>query len=86
MKILLLSMLLSVLALSGCARTYVLTLSNGSKITAMGKPKLEGHNYVFKDVAGVETSIPSFRVAEIAPSSMASEDKSDSNFRFNRSQ
>lgn len=75
-------LLLPVVAmLAGCASHYVITLNNGMKIDTKGKPKLQGNSYVFKDVLGRESSIPSGRVTQIAPASMSK----DSNSNFNPS-
>jgi hypothetical protein len=67
----LLAMLLGVLLLSGCTRHYVLTLSNGHRITTIGKPQLREDAYFFTDVTGQAGSISTMRVREIAPASMA---------------
>jgi hypothetical protein len=73
MKPLLLPALACLLLMSGCARTYVLTLSNGDRIQTHGKPRLEKGFYYFKDVSGRDaTPVFSGRVTEIAPASMAS--------------
>jgi hypothetical protein len=61
---------LVVVALCGCARHYVITLSNGSQLGTIGKPRLKGGFYVFKDALGRESYIGVGRVAEIAPASM----------------
>jgi len=60
--------------LSGCSHNYVVTLSNGARIGASSKPKLEAGYYHFKDVNGQQTVIPEVRVREIAPASMAEEE------------
>ena len=59
---------------SGCARSYVLTLNNGSRIVSAGKPKLAGGHYIYQDVRGEKFSVPASRVREIAPTSMAQDD------------
>lgn len=55
----------------GCARRYVITLNNGNTITTLGKPRLEGGMFVFKDASGQWSSVPAGRVREVAPRSMA---------------
>jgi hypothetical protein len=63
------------LLLTGCARTYVLTLNSGERMTAVGKPRLVNGFYYFKDTSGHDARpVFSGRVREIAPASMASGD------------
>jgi hypothetical protein len=73
MKPLLLPVLAGLLLMSGCARTYVLTLKNGDRIQTQGKPRLEKGFYYYKDASGRDaTPVFSGRVTEVAPASMAS--------------
>ena len=73
MKRLLLPALAGLLILSGCARKYVIIMGNGERITTVGKPRLDGNYYHFKDASGREgIPIHTGRVREIAPASMAS--------------
>jgi Bacterial protein of unknown function (DUF903) len=65
-----------VLLLSGCARNYVITLNNGSRITATNKPKMVHGAYVFKDASGQDSYVPAGRVTEIGPASEEKEEKS----------
>lgn len=74
-KQLLLLTLVGVGLLCGCSRQYVMTLSNGARITTNGKPKLDGNSYVFKDAKGQEIRVPTGRVREIAPASMVEDDQ-----------
>ena len=60
--------------LSGCSHNYTVTLSNGARVGASSKPKLEGGYYHFKDINGRETVVPEVRVREIAPASMVEEE------------
>ena len=64
-------------ALSGCARHYVLTLQNGTQISAKNKPHLVNGHYVFKDALGQDASVPAGRVTEVSPASMMSKGPSD---------
>ena len=68
-----LPLLAGLLLSTGCARHYVLTMSNGDQIRTASKPKLVNGFYYFKDPAGGKAA-PVFagRVSEIAPASMAS--------------
>lgn len=62
-------------ALCGCARHYVITMTNGTQIGATGKPHLKGGYYHFKDARGRESVIAAGRITEIAPASMVKPDK-----------
>jgi len=75
MKRIVLMLLTSLSVLCGCAHNYVITLDNGRRITTASKPKLKGEKYVFKDGAGGQGSVSAGRVREIAPASMANDDK-----------
>jgi len=75
MKIKFFILLMGLSLLCGCAHHYVVTLDNGRRITTSSKPKLKGERYVFKDAAGNQGYIPASRVREIAPASMANDDK-----------
>jgi len=68
-------LLLSVFMLCGCAHTYVITLDGGQRITTASKPKLKNGRYVYKDASGRDAYVPQGRVREIAPASMAAEEK-----------
>jgi oligoendopeptidase F len=60
------------LVLSGCARGYVMTLDNGTRLRTASKPHLVNGFYYYKDAMG-NTAEPVFssRVTEIVPASMA---------------
>jgi hypothetical protein len=62
-------------ALTGCARQYVMKLSNGTRVTTASKPKLKDGYYTFKDAAGNQHRESQNRVLEIEPASMAEEEK-----------
>ncbi len=68
--------LLSLVLLSGCARYYVIKMTNGTKITTIGKPKLKGAHYEFTDYSRKKRQIPEGRVSEIEPASMAKREES----------
>jgi hypothetical protein len=75
MKKLLVVSVAGLLILSGCARGYVLTLSDGERIRTSDKPRLERGFYYFKDQSGHDAApVFSGRIREIAPASMASPD------------
>jgi Bacterial protein of unknown function (DUF903) len=65
-----LPLLIGLIALTGCARHYVMKLSNGSEITTATKPRLKEGIYHFKDAKGEEHFVPTGRVREIAPASV----------------
>jgi Bacterial protein of unknown function (DUF903) len=54
------------LLLCGCARHYVITLSNGSQIGTRSKPHLKNGFYIYKDALGNESYISEGRVVEIS--------------------
>jgi hypothetical protein len=62
-------LLTGLLLLCGCARHYVITMSNGSQIGTRSKPQFKNGVYVFKDANGNESYVPAGRVTEIAPAS-----------------
>jgi hypothetical protein len=71
----LLPTLAALLLLSGCARTYVITMMNGDRYMAYSKPKLDSNGfYHYKDATGKEAR-PVFasRIREIAPPNMVSD-------------
>jgi hypothetical protein len=65
---------------SGCASRYVVVTTNGTQITSKGKPKLVNGYYRFEDVLGQQMVLPSGRVREISPASMADDDDEGSIF------
>lgn len=76
MKIPLRVISLGLLLLTGCARNWVMTLDNGSRIGTVGKPKRQEGVFVYKDLNGQTRYQSAGRVREIAPASVASEKKS----------
>jgi hypothetical protein len=56
----------------GCSTHYYITLTNGYKITAYSRPRLdkEGVSYVYKDANGNLKRVSAGGVAEISPTSM----------------
>jgi hypothetical protein len=83
MKKMVLLSLFALLAVSGCARHYTVTLNNGTQISSKGKPKRQGAAYVFTDAAGNQRRVSAGSVTEVAPSSMV-KGNSDK-FQFNPS-
>ncbi len=79
MKLSRLGLLLLVFA-GGCGGNhYDLILSNGSAITAAGKPQLSPDGYYFfKDVNGQDMKVPRGRVRTIQSSSYSSRPDNDS--------
>ena len=72
MKPLLTLALFATLLLAGCARHYTITLSNGNRISTLGKPKLQNGTYTFKDAKGQPGAVYAGRVKEVTPSNMTS--------------
>ena len=62
-------LLLATLMFSGCARNYVITLNNGSMITAASKPKLKDNRYIYRNLEGGNSYVPAITVSRIAPAS-----------------
>ncbi len=62
------------LLLCGCANTYVITKSNGMRITTSGKPKYKNGGYYYTDASGRKSYIPGGQVREVAPASMAEDE------------
>ena len=58
----------------GCASQYVIKMNNGLYVTSTSKPKLKGGYYVYTDPSGWTATIPTSRVLEIEPASMAKEE------------
>ncbi len=81
MNKLVLPLLIGSIALCGCARHYVVKMSNGAQFTTSSKPKLKGNAYYFKDARGQERSVSAGRVREIQPASMAAEEAKESQFK-----
>ncbi len=74
MKLLFPAALAGLLALSGCARNYVLKLNNGATITTASKPRLQDGSWRFKDAKGEDHYVPSGSVREVAPASAVSKE------------
>ena len=64
-------MMLGAALLTRCASHYVITLTNGYRIVAAGKPKLDTEHlaFVYKDLNGQTNSVPSVSVRAIVPAS-----------------
>ena len=60
-----LTLLVSLVVLSGCAHHYLMKLSNGDQTISVSKPKLQGTNYLFTGRDGVGHVIPRSRVVKI---------------------
>ncbi len=75
MKNHLLLLALTPLLVCGCARHYMMKLSNGMQVTTASKPHLKGGNYYFKDATGRVNKVPQSRVILIEPASMAKGEK-----------
>jgi len=63
---------LALMLTAGCSNRYIVTMSNGSRVSAAGKPKLVQGEFVFKDSAGKTVHVPQGSVREVAPASMSS--------------
>ena len=75
MKKLALPSVIVLIAVSGCSTQYVMKLGNGEQITCVGKPKLQGVTYYYKDAAGKQHRISQSQVVEVGPASMVKEDE-----------
>jgi hypothetical protein len=72
MKTIALVLALVVIAGTGCATRYNITLGNGEVITSKGRPHLSPDKaaWVFTDPSGKTRYVPAGSVAQIAPQSM----------------
>ena len=70
-----LPVLAALLLLSGCARNYIITMSDGRRYMAYSKPKLDEKGfYHYKDASGKEgPPVFSSKVREIAPPNMVTD-------------
>lgn len=69
------ALMLVLLILTGCARNYVMTLSNGSHVVTNGKPRLVNGYYIGKDPGGRPVEVSAGRVREVSPASMVEDEK-----------
>ena len=83
MKTTALFLLLVLAVCAGCATQYNMTLTNGDIIIARGKPHLNADKnmWIFKDASGQTNFIPAANVSQVAPSSMANDDKTTTKFK-----
>ncbi|MFO1478078.1 MAG: YgdI/YgdR family lipoprotein [Verrucomicrobiota bacterium] len=81
MKLSRIILLAGLLAVTGCARHYIITMSNGSQVVTTSKPKQDGNYFNYKDAKGNPARISAGMVREIRPLS----DAADSNAQFNPS-
>jgi len=61
------ALLLGSIFLTGCASQYLVVLTNGQRVIAIRKPRLEGFDFVFTDLKGRTNSIPSEQVRGVIP-------------------
>jgi hypothetical protein len=66
-------LLAAVIVLCGCSHSYVMKMTNNTRIVSASKPKLKNGVYVYKDAKGNEHFISQGRISEIEPLSMADE-------------
>jgi hypothetical protein len=76
-----LPLVLGLIALTGCARHYVIRLNNGNEVTTASKPQLKEGTYFYKDAKGVEQTVGAGRVREIAPASVAAKENKSKPFK-----
>ena len=61
-------LVICLLLLTGCAtKNYLVVLNNNTGIISVGKPHLEGFNFVFTGVDGKTNSIESEHVRAVVP-------------------
>jgi hypothetical protein len=75
---LVLTLVVSVAFLCGCAHQYLMDLSNGDKILSLSKPKPQGSIYRFTDTSGTELVIARNRVVKIETVSVVKEEEKPS--------
>jgi hypothetical protein len=76
-----LSLVIGLIALTGCAHRYVIRLDNGTEITSASKPVLKEGSYSFKDAKGEEQFVGAGRVREVAPASVAAKENKAKPFK-----
>jgi len=67
--------LIGLALLCGCAQHYVMKLSDGYSIESVGKPKLVGGSFRYRDALGRDHYISEGRVMEMEPASMAKDEQ-----------
>jgi len=77
-----LTLLIGLIALTGCAHHYVMRLNNGGEITTATKPQLKDGAYRFQDAKGKEQIVPAFAVREVAPAAVAERENTAPRMKF----
>jgi hypothetical protein len=70
-----LTLLIGLALMPGCAHRYLLKLTNGDQMISISKPTARDGNYHYRDQDGVECVIPRNRVASIETGAVESKEK-----------